>query len=176
MKLDPRDRPTAEELLADVQFAEESLDTRDPLSEEVGQPEEAKQHERRDPEPEFMSQLGRRVFRGGPLSRSVLAAQHRPSVPRPVRTIHITLVKERNETPGPWSICSRASNRDLALASTRLVTCSASAEFAKAIGYKSYLCARRLRRRRDCQSSDGWWAITATTIVLLVVCISPTMT
>lgn len=31
MKLDPRDRPTAEELLADVSFTEESQDTRDPL-------------------------------------------------------------------------------------------------------------------------------------------------
>ncbi|KAK0649247.1 kinase-like domain-containing protein [Cercophora newfieldiana] len=31
MKLDPRDRPTAEELLADVWFTEESQDTRDPL-------------------------------------------------------------------------------------------------------------------------------------------------
>jgi serine/threonine protein kinase len=31
MKLDPRDRPTAEELLADTWFAEESADTRAPL-------------------------------------------------------------------------------------------------------------------------------------------------
>lgn len=31
MKLDPRDRPTAEALLADAWFTEESLDTRDPL-------------------------------------------------------------------------------------------------------------------------------------------------
>ncbi|KAB5547133.1 kinase-like domain-containing protein [Coniochaeta sp. 2T2.1] len=31
MKLDPRDRPTAEELLADAWFTEESQDTRDPL-------------------------------------------------------------------------------------------------------------------------------------------------
>jgi serine/threonine protein kinase len=31
MKLDPRDRPTAEELLADVWFTEESQDTRAPL-------------------------------------------------------------------------------------------------------------------------------------------------
>ncbi|KAK4136882.1 kinase-like protein [Trichocladium antarcticum] len=44
MKLDPRDRPTAEELLADTWFMEESPDTRDPLPGEVGQPEEAKQH------------------------------------------------------------------------------------------------------------------------------------
>lgn len=33
MKLDPRDRPTAEQLLADEWFTEESEDTRDPLPE-----------------------------------------------------------------------------------------------------------------------------------------------
>ncbi|KAL2178985.1 kinase-like domain-containing protein [Thermothelomyces heterothallicus CBS 202.75] len=43
-KLEPRDRPTAEELLADVWFTEESPDTRDPLPGEIGHPEEAKQH------------------------------------------------------------------------------------------------------------------------------------
>lgn len=43
MKLDPRDRPTAEELLADVWFTEESPDMRDPLPGEVGQPEDAGQ-------------------------------------------------------------------------------------------------------------------------------------
>ncbi|KAL2130813.1 hypothetical protein VTI74DRAFT_5924 [Chaetomium olivicolor] len=36
MKLDPRDRPTAEELLADIWFTEESPDTQDPLPGEVG--------------------------------------------------------------------------------------------------------------------------------------------
>ncbi|RMZ78660.1 hypothetical protein DV738_g3783, partial [Chaetothyriales sp. CBS 135597] len=35
MKLDPRDRPTAEELLADEWFTEQSEDTRDPLPQEV---------------------------------------------------------------------------------------------------------------------------------------------
>ena len=44
MKLDPRDRPSAEELLADTWFTEESPDTRGPLPGEAGQPEEAKQH------------------------------------------------------------------------------------------------------------------------------------
>jgi serine/threonine protein kinase len=44
MKLDPRDRPTAEELLADVWFTEDSPDTRDPLPGEIGQPEAAKPH------------------------------------------------------------------------------------------------------------------------------------
>jgi len=43
MKLDPRDRPTAEDLLADEWFAEDSADTRDPLP-ETGEPEKAKQH------------------------------------------------------------------------------------------------------------------------------------
>ncbi|KAK0655469.1 kinase-like domain-containing protein [Cercophora newfieldiana] len=43
MKLDPRDRPTAEELLADVWFHEESQDTREPLPGEQLRPE-AKQH------------------------------------------------------------------------------------------------------------------------------------
>ncbi|KAK0620213.1 kinase-like domain-containing protein [Immersiella caudata] len=43
MKLDPRDRPTAEELLADMWFTEESQDTRDPLpGEELRS--ETKQH------------------------------------------------------------------------------------------------------------------------------------
>ncbi|KAH6627936.1 kinase-like domain-containing protein, partial [Chaetomium tenue] len=44
MKLDPRDRPTAEELLADEWFTEESEDTREPLpvSREVQQTAEAK--------------------------------------------------------------------------------------------------------------------------------------
>jgi serine/threonine protein kinase len=45
MKLDPRDRPTAEELLADVWFTEKLPDTRDPLPGEIGQPEEAKHEE-----------------------------------------------------------------------------------------------------------------------------------
>ncbi|KAL8338205.1 hypothetical protein RB601_006526, partial [Gaeumannomyces tritici] len=41
LKLDPRNRPTAEELLADTWFTEESPDTREPLPEEVKQPGEA---------------------------------------------------------------------------------------------------------------------------------------
>ncbi len=43
MKLDPRDRPTAEELLADVWFTEDSPDTRVPLPAEDASPERAKQ-------------------------------------------------------------------------------------------------------------------------------------
>ncbi|KAB5559922.1 kinase-like domain-containing protein [Coniochaeta sp. 2T2.1] len=43
MKLDPRDRPTAEELLADAWFTEESQDTRDPLPGEERR-SQAKQH------------------------------------------------------------------------------------------------------------------------------------
>ncbi|KAL2166366.1 hypothetical protein VTG60DRAFT_2899 [Thermothelomyces hinnuleus] len=42
MKLDPRDRPTAEELLADAWFTEESPDTRAPLPGEVGEPGKSK--------------------------------------------------------------------------------------------------------------------------------------
>ncbi|KAL8285053.1 hypothetical protein RB600_009474, partial [Gaeumannomyces tritici] len=41
LKLDPRNRPTAEELLADTWFTEESPDTREPLPEEVKQLGEA---------------------------------------------------------------------------------------------------------------------------------------
>jgi serine/threonine protein kinase len=39
MKLDPRDRPTAEELLSDVWFTEESQDTRDPLPSDEPHPQ-----------------------------------------------------------------------------------------------------------------------------------------
>jgi serine/threonine protein kinase len=45
MKLDPRDRPTAEQLLEDSWFTEESPDTRAPLPEKVDQPKDGKQHE-----------------------------------------------------------------------------------------------------------------------------------
>ncbi|GJD04366.1 kinase [Colletotrichum higginsianum] len=43
MKLDPRDRPSAEDLLADDWFTEDSQDTRDPLPGEAKQPEKEEQ-------------------------------------------------------------------------------------------------------------------------------------
>jgi serine/threonine protein kinase len=48
MKLDPRDRPTAEELLADVWFTDESRDTRDPLPGDELRCD-AKQHGKKEP-------------------------------------------------------------------------------------------------------------------------------
>jgi serine/threonine protein kinase len=45
LKLEPRDRPTAEELLADTWFTEESQSTRDPLPGKSEQSLEGKRNE-----------------------------------------------------------------------------------------------------------------------------------